>query len=96
MAATSSRTSALEVGALAIAPAPRGATVPSGTTHLVEGWEPVCGGTRVRFIFPGRSAELTATCPECADALAATPRPRPATRSTPAARPAPRTRARAS
>jgi len=56
-----------------------GPAAPAGTLHLVEGWEPLCGGERVRFVFPGRHADAPETCPECLKA--SLPRPRPAARS---------------
>ena len=52
---------------------------PSGTLHLVDGWAPLCGGERVRFVFPGRQAAGDLTCPACVKATL--PRPRPAARS---------------
>ena len=57
---------------------------PAGTLHLVDGWDPLCGGERVRFVFPGRPAEGDVTCPDCVQATL--PRPRPAARSRAAAR----------
>jgi hypothetical protein len=57
--------------------------VPAGTLHLVDGWEPLCGGARVRFVFPGRQA-ADDTCPACVKATL--PRPRAAARSRAAAR----------
>src|SRR3954470_2208044 len=51
---------------------------PAGTLHLVDGWEPLCGGERVRFVFPGRQAAGDDTCPACVKATL--PRPRAAAR----------------
>src|SRR3954451_1049044 len=56
---------------------------PAGTLHLVDGWEPLCGGERVRCVSPGRQAAGD-TCPACVRATL--PRPRAAARSRAAAR----------
>lgn len=86
MAATNTRTHALEVGSALIAPSAQGPAGPAGTTHLVEGWESICGGGRVRFVFPGRVVDLATTCPDCVQAVAPAqvpvPRQRAATRPT--------------
>lgn len=92
MAATNTRTHALEVGSAQLAASPQGRAVPAGTTHLVEGWEPICGGGRVRFVFPGRVVDLPATCPDCAQAVAPTSVPVPVPRQRAATRPTARTR----
>ena len=80
-----------EVGSALIAPSTKGPADPAGTIHLVDGWQPVCGGARVRFVFPGRVLEA-ATCPDCAEvaqgsrasvtAVASVPRPRTTTSRT--------------
>src|SRR3954447_4463315 len=57
---------------------------PAGTLHLVDGWEPLCGGERVRFVFPGRQATGDDTCPACG--RPPPPRPRAAARSRAAGR----------
>jgi hypothetical protein len=91
MAGDDSFSSEFEIGSVAIVPGgPNGSAEPAGTLHLVQGWEPLCGGERVRFVFPGRRVDKTSACPECAAATV------PRQRTTPAARPATRTRARAS
>ena len=97
MAETNARMSTLEVGCLALVTESRGPAAPAGTTHFVQGWEPVCGSARVRFVFPGRGDQLGATCPECVQAVAVpkqrtASKPAPATR--PSTRPAATTRAR--
>ena len=103
MSEMTTRQSGFDVGSASIAPATRGQAAPAGTLHLVKGWQPVCGGDRVRFVFPGRDAGTDATCPACTRAaaassvVAATPRPRSSTRTATTARTATtRSRARAS
>lgn len=92
MAATArTHSPSYELGSTLIAPSTKGPANPAGTTHLVEGWQPVCGGDRVRFVFPGRGVDA-ATCPDCAEvaqgsrasvtAVAAVPRQRAAARTT--------------
>ena len=92
MAATArTNPTSFEVGSTLIAPSTKGPADPAGTTHLVEGWQPVCGGDRVRFVFPGRLLDA-ATCPDCVEvaqgsgasvpAVAAVPRQRTAARTT--------------
>jgi hypothetical protein len=74
MAATApTRATVLEVGSALLAPSTQGPAGPAGTAHLVEGWEPVCGGERVRFVFPGREVDPATTCPECTQAVAVAP-----------------------
>lgn len=59
------------VGADAIVHRPGLRTAPGGLTHLVEGWHPVCGGDRVRFVFPNRSLdEVGEVCDDCRAAVA--------------------------
>jgi len=70
MPETNARMSAFEVGCLSLVAESRGTAVPAGTTHFVDGWDPLCGSERVRFVFPGRGPELGATCPECVQAVA--------------------------
>lgn len=75
----------IDLGSTSILPGGMHApAAPSGTLHLVDGWEPLCGGERVRFVFPGRQAPGEATCPACVKATL--PRPRAAARSRAAAR----------
>jgi hypothetical protein len=83
MAETNTGICTLEVGCLTLVPESRGAAGPADTTHFVQGWEPVCGSQRVRFVFPGRGHELGATCPDCVHAVAV---PRPRTPAKPRAR----------
>jgi len=41
--------------------------LPTGVTHLVDGWQPLCGGPRVRFVFPGCTVDDAADlCDACA------------------------------
>ena len=70
MAETNARMYALEVGCLSLLAEPAGSSGPAGVTHFVDGWEPLCGSERVRFIFPGRGDELGANCPDCVQAVA--------------------------
>ena len=91
MAAAQTFIDAFEVGCVSIVPGgARGSAAPSGPLHLVHGWEPLCGGERVRFIFPGRGVDVADACPDCA--AAAMPRqrtaetPRTPARTTTAAR----------
>lgn len=80
-----------EVGSLSLVPAGRdGGAEPGGTLHLVDGWEPLCGGQRVRFVFPGRVVEADKACPECTAATM------PRQRASAAPRATARTRTRAS
>src|SRR3954471_17161364 len=75
----------IDLGSTSIQPGGMHApAVPAGTLHLVDGWEPLCGGERVRFVFPGRQAPGDTPCPPCA--RAPRPRPRAAARSRAAAR----------
>src|SRR3954471_18134295 len=75
----------IDLGSTSILPGGMHApAAPSGTLHLVDGWEPLCGGERVRFVCPGRQAPGEATCPACVKATL--PRPGAATRSRAAAR----------
>ena len=61
----------LIVGADAVLPGPGGTTDPGGTVHVVHGWLPLCGGDRVRFVFPGRDPQsVKPTCADCSAALA--------------------------
>ena len=69
MAATHARTSDFEVGSLTLVAVSRGSAGPGGTTHFVNGWEPLCGSDRVRFVFPGQGPELSANCPDCVQAV---------------------------
>lgn len=74
----------IDLGSTSIQPGGMHApALPAGTLHLVDGWEPLCGGERVRFVFPGRQA-ADDTCPACVQATL--PRPRAAARSRVAAR----------
>ena len=92
-AAASIPADALNLGSTAIQPAGVNTPAePAGTLHLVDGWEPLCGGDRVRFVFPGRQVAGDRTCPACVQATL----PKPRTAARPAARPAARSRARAS
>jgi hypothetical protein len=75
----------IDLGSTSIQPGGiHGPAAPSGTLHLVDGWEPLCGGERVRFVFPGRRSAGDDTCPACLQATP--PQPRPAARSRAAAR----------
>jgi hypothetical protein len=79
-AATKAPVALPDVGSTSIQPGGlNGPALPAGTLHLVEGWEPLCGGERVRFVFPGWDTPGDRTCPACVQATL--PRPRPATRS---------------
>lgn len=69
MSETTARTTAFEVGCLTLVAESPGSAGPGGTTHFVDGWEPVCGSERVRFVFPGRSDQLSANCPDCVQAV---------------------------
>jgi hypothetical protein len=95
MAEMQTAQSAFEVGSVTLVAGLRGTAAPAGTTHFVDGWEPVCGSDRVRFVFPGRGVELGATCPECVQAVAV-PRPRTASKASTTARPTARPAARPS
>src|SRR5436853_439879 len=67
MAAVQTPTATFDVGSLSIVPAgSNGSSAPAGTLHLVHGWEPLCGGERVRFVFPGRRVDTAAACAKCA------------------------------
>lgn len=62
----------LLAGCNAVSAGRGGTAVPTGEVHLVDGWQPVCGEDRVRFVFPGRAPESAdGTCPRCV--RAATP-----------------------
>jgi len=75
----------VDLGSTSIQPGGRQApAAPAGTLHLVAGWEPLCGGERVRFVFPGRPVPGEDTCPACVKATL--PRPRTAARSSAGAR----------
>jgi hypothetical protein len=63
------------IGADRLAQAPGQRVLPIGVTHVVDGWDPLCGGPRVRFVFPGCSLD---DAPEVCDACAG-----PATRRVP-------------
>jgi hypothetical protein len=55
--------------------------LPAGVTHVVDGWQPVCGGPRVKFVFPGCTLDdVTEICDACAGqaAVRRVPRQRPA------------------
>src|SRR5438270_6656162 len=68
-------TATLELGSSAAASGgDRGEAAPSGTVHLVDGWDPVCGAERVRFVFPGRVSDAAADCPACAATVATSSR----------------------
>lgn len=87
MAATQTVTDSFDVGSVSIvAGGARGSAAPAGTLHLVHGWEPLCGGERVRFVFPGRGVDASEACPECAAAVMPRQRtaaaPRSVTRTT--------------
>jgi hypothetical protein len=67
------------IGADRLAHAPGERARPVGVTHLVDGWQPVCGGARIRFVFPGATlADAAEVCDDCAGAaiVAKTPRQR--------------------
>ena len=75
----------VDLGSTSIQPGGiQAAAAPAGTLHLVAGWEPLCGGERVRFVFPGRPVPGEDTCPACVKATL--PRPRTAARSSAGAR----------
>jgi len=57
------------VGADRLAQRPGERVLPIGVTHVVQGWQPVCGGPRVRFVFPGCTLD---DAPEICDACAGT------------------------
>jgi hypothetical protein len=55
------------IGADRIAQAPGQRALPVGVTHVVDGWDPVCGGARVRFVFPGCTLDdAPEVCAACA------------------------------
>ena len=55
------------IGADGVAPRRGGGADPTGATHVVHGWMPVCGAPRVRFVFPGRTPDdVTDLCRDCA------------------------------
>lgn len=57
------------LGADAVTQRPGGRALPGGVTHVVHGWQPVCGERRVRFVFPGASLDdVTEVCDACAGA----------------------------
>jgi hypothetical protein len=63
-------TSTLVVGSDLVTLGRGGSTAPAGTVHVVDGWVPVCGGDRVRFVFPGRDPEtVEPTCADCSAAV---------------------------
>jgi len=68
------------IGADAVAQAPGERMLPVGVTHVVDGWHPVCGEPRVRFVFPGCTLDDAAdVCDACAGAATRRmPRQRPA------------------
>jgi hypothetical protein len=71
MATRTRSTATLELGSISVASGgARGEAAPSGTVHLVDGWQPLCGGERVRFVFPGRTLDTDADCPACAAKVA--------------------------
>lgn len=40
--------------------------MPVGVTHVVDGWHPVCGEPRVRFVFRGATLDdATDVCDAC-------------------------------
>lgn len=54
------------VGADRLAQRPGERVLPVGVTHVVDGWQPVCGEPRVRFVFPGcKLDEAAEVCPAC-------------------------------
>jgi hypothetical protein len=69
----------LTVGSTGVASARDGRSEPAGTSHLVDGWDSVCGAGRMRFVFPGRAADGGATCPDCVAAVVPAPRRRTTT-----------------
>lgn len=72
-----SREDAHQLGSASIRPAGvHGSAAPAGPLHLVDGWEPLCGAERVRFVFPGRAPEGDDTCPACVQATLPRPRAR--------------------
>jgi len=75
MAATTTREPSLVLGADGVAPDRGGAVKPAGTVHVVDGWQPLCGVGRVRFVFPGRAPEQIEDngCAECLAAVAPVP-----------------------
>jgi hypothetical protein len=55
------------VGANRMAEQPGQRVVPAGLTHVVDGWQPVCGEPRVKFVFPGATLDDAAeVCEACA------------------------------
>jgi hypothetical protein len=59
-------TTLTSVGANGLVQRPGERTAPAGVTHLVDGWQPLCGAGRVRFVFPGRSVDaVTEVCDDC-------------------------------
>ena len=58
------------VGADRLAQRPGERVLPVGVTHVVHGWQPVCGEARVRFVFPGCTLDDAAeVCGDCAGAV---------------------------
>lgn len=71
-ATTTAEPAELIVGSDSVLPRRGGTTDPGGTVHAVHGWMPLCGGSRVRFVFPGRDPQsVKPTCPDCAAAVTA-------------------------
>ena len=55
------------IGADRLVQRPGERVVPAGVTHVVDGWKPVCGEPRVRFVFPGATLDdATEVCDTCA------------------------------
>jgi hypothetical protein len=72
------------VGADRMTQRPGERVLPVGVTHVVDGWQPVCGEPRVRFVFPGCTLDdVTEVCPACTNgAVRRVPRQRRASRET--------------
>lgn len=66
------------IGADRLVQQPGERVLPGGVAHVVDGWLPVCGEPRVRFVFPGATIEdATEVCPACTKgALRRVPRQR--------------------
>jgi hypothetical protein len=66
------------VGANRLVQRPGQRVLPAGVTHVVDGWQPVCGEPRVRFAFPGCTLDdASEICDACAGGAARrVPRPR--------------------
>ena len=60
------------IGADAVSQRPGGqGALPAGVSHVVDGWLPVCGERRVRFVFPAATLDdVTEVCEACTGAAA--------------------------